>query len=82
MSKEQATDRKEAVIDIVKEVLMWTVVTALAFLWWMFVLLLISLFLVNVWHVTFVMLVRYGIVLTAVTSVVYGGKLVRRRLKG
>lgn len=81
MSREQATDRKEAVIDIVKEVLMWTVVTALAFLWWMFVLLLISLFLVNVWHVTFVMLVRYGIVLTAVTSVVYGGKLVRRRLK-
>ena len=82
MSKEQATDRKEAVIDIVKEVLLWVVVTALAFLWWMFVLLLISLFLVNVWHVTFVMLVRYGIVLTAVTSVVYGGKLVRRRLKG
>lgn len=81
MSKEQATDRKEAVIDIVKEVLLWVVVTALAFLWWMFVLLLISLFLVNVWHVTFVMLVRYGIVLTAVTSVVYGGKLVRRRLK-
>ena len=81
MSKEQATDRKEAVIDIVKEVLLWVVVTALAFLWWMFVLLLISLFLVNVWHVTFVILVRYGIILTAVTSVVYGGKLVRRRLK-
>lgn len=75
------TDRKEAVIDIVKEVLLWVVVTALAFLWWMFVLLLISLFLVNVWHVTFVILVRYGIILTAVTSVVYGGKLVRRRLK-
>lgn len=82
MSREQATDRKEAVIDIVKEVLLWAVVTALAFLWWMFVLLLISLFLVNVWHVTFVMLVRYGAVLTTVTSVVYGGKLIRRRLKG
>ena len=80
MSKGQGTDRKEAVIDIVKEILQWIVVTVLAFFWWMFVLLLISLFLVNVWHVTFVMLVRYGAVLTAVTSVVYGGKLVRRRL--
>ena len=82
MSKEHASDRKETVIDIVKEVLLWIVVTVLAFLWWMFVLLLTSLFLVNVWHVTFVRLVRYGIVLAAVTSVVYGGKLVRRRLKG
>lgn len=82
MSKERTTDQKEAVIDIVKEVLLWIVVTGLAFLWWMFVLLLISLFLVNVWHVTFMMLVRYGGVLTAITSVVYGGKLVRRRLKG
>lgn len=80
MSKGQGTDRKEAVIDIVKEILQWIVVTVLAFFWWMFVLLLISLFLVNVWHVTFVMLVRYGAVLTAVTSFVYGGKLVRRRL--
>lgn len=81
MSKEQATERREEIIDIAKEVLLWIVVTVLAFLWWMFVLLLISLFLVNVWHVTFIMLVRYGTVLTAVTSVVYGGKLVRRRLK-
>lgn len=82
MSKKWTADKKEAVIDIVKEVLLWIVVTALAFLWWMFVLLLISLFMVNVWHVTFVMLLRYGAILTAVTSVVYGGKLVRRRLKG
>lgn len=82
MSKKWTADKKEAVIDNVKEVLLWIVVTALAFLWWMFVLLLISLFMVNVWHVTFVMLLRYGAILTAVTSVVYGGKLVRRRLKG
>lgn len=75
-------NKKELIVDVVKETLLFLVVTAAAFLWWMFVLLLISLFLVNVWHVTFEALLKYGIGFTVVTAVAYAGKLLYQRLHG
>lgn len=74
--------KKELVADIVKEILQWIAVTAVAFLWWMFVLLLISLFLLNIWHTSFESILRYGIGFTTITAVVYAGILIHRRLHG
>ena len=42
-------------------------------------LLLASLFLLNVWHVKFIQLVLYAVVLTVVSSVIYAGVLVHRK---
>ncbi len=74
-------ENKETIIDVVKDVLSWIVVTALSFVYWLAVLLLLSLFLVNVWIVTFEKLLRYAIVLMVITSIVYLGRIVYRRVK-
>ena len=71
--------KKEYVTDIAKEFFMWVVVTALAFAYWMAVFLVLSLVLLNVWHVRFEQLLRYSAVLTAIISVIYLGKILRRR---
>ncbi len=62
---------KEHAIDVAKSVLTWVVVTGLAFLYWMAVLLLFSLILLNVWHVKFDSILKYAIVLTVITSLAY-----------
>jgi hypothetical protein len=68
-----------AALDVIKGLLQWAVVTVLAFGYWMFVLLLLSLFLMNIWITSFEKLLRYGTVLTVITSVVYAGILLRRK---
>ncbi len=72
-------ERKEQVIDIVKEFLGWLVVTALSFAYWMFVLLIASLILLNVWHVTFEEIVKYSVILMIITSVCYGINRIYKR---
>lgn len=62
---------KEHTIDIVKSVLVWAVVTGLAFLYWMAVFLVLSLILLNVWHVTFDSILQYSTILTVITSITY-----------
>lgn len=78
--KLQNKSRKEYAADAVKDLLAWIVVTVLAFFYWMAMLLLASLFLLNVWHVTFEKIVQISLILTAVTSVGYIGVLVYRRV--
>lgn len=74
-------NKKEAAEDIVKTLLQWIVVSGLSFLYWMAVLLLASLFLMNVWNTSFEAILRYGIILAVITSIVYGIMLLRRKLK-
>ncbi|MFG6393205.1 MAG: hypothetical protein K1W24_03295 [Lachnospiraceae bacterium] len=62
---------KEHALDMVKSVLVWAVITGLAFLYWMAVFLIFSLILLNVWHVKFDSILKYAIVLTIITSIVY-----------
>lgn len=69
---------KEQAIDAVKSVLIWVIVTGLAFLYWLAVLLIISLVLLNVWHVTFDSILKYAIVLTIITSLVYIARKVHK----
>ena len=72
---------KEKAFDIVKSIMMWLVVTAGAFLYWMFVLLLLSIFLMNIWKTSIESLLQYGIILTVITSITYLVILLRRKFK-
>ena len=82
MSKKKRSESKngkEYAVDIVKDILAWLVVTAIGFVYSMAMLLLASLFLVNVWHVTFEEIVMISLVLMGIVSVGYIGVLVYRR---
>jgi membrane protein DedA with SNARE-associated domain len=74
-------EKLNAAIDVVKGLLQWLVVSVLGFGYWMFVLLLLSLFLMNVWHTSFEKILRYGTILGVITSVVYAGILLRRKFR-
>lgn len=74
-------NKKEAAEDVVKTLLQWIVVSGLSFLYWMAMLLLASIFLMNIWHTNFDEILRYGIILAVITAIGYGIKLVRRKLK-
>ena len=77
----QEVSKKEVVIDIVKDFLIWVVVTALAFIWWMAVLLIASLVLLNVWMITFQEILKISTVLTVVTSIAYVVRKAYKRLR-
>ena len=72
--------KKDYVLDAVKDIVSWIVVTAGAFLYWMVLQLILSLVLLNVWHVTFDQILQYSTVLTIITSLVYLGSVVRRHI--
>lgn len=72
---------KERVIETVKDLLGWAVVTAVAFAWWMAMLLIFSLILVNVWKTTFEAILQYSLILMSVTSLVYLVRIVYKRVK-
>lgn len=69
--KMQYNNKKELVVDVIKDFLAWVVVTAVAFVWWLAVLLIFSLILINVWKTSFDSLLQYSIVLMSVTSLAY-----------
>lgn len=64
-------NKKELVVDVVKDFLGWVVVTAVAFVWWLAILLIFSLILMSIWKTSFEAILRYSVVLMAVTSLVY-----------
>jgi len=71
---------KERTIDVIKEVFAWIIITGLAFFYWVAVLLIFSLILLNVWKVTFDEILNYSIILTVITSLAYLGRLIYRKL--
>lgn len=77
--KRTRTQKIEFAQDIVKSIIQWAVVSVLGFVYWMAVLLLISIFMLNIWHTSFEDILRYGFILAAITSVGYAGVLVYRR---
>lgn len=74
MSKRQIAE------DMGKTALRWLVCTVLAYVYWLAMLLIFSVFLLNVWHVSFARILIYAGVLAAVTGVVYGYVLIHRKL--
>ncbi len=72
--------RREIAVDTAKTAFRWLAVSALSYVYWLAMLLLLSLFLLNVWHVSFVEILIYSGVLCAATALIYGCVLVHRKL--
>lgn len=71
--------RAQIAMDTAKTTGQWAVATALLFVYWMAMLLLASLFLLNIWHVKFLQIVLYAVILTIVSSIIYAVVLVHRK---
>ena len=71
--------KKQIALDTAKTAAKWLVGTVFMFAYWMAMLLLISLFLMNVWIVTMVELVIYACILGTISSLIYAGVLVHRK---
>lgn len=73
--------RKEHIVDVTKDVIMWVVVTGVSFAYWLAVLLIFSLVLLNVWHTSFEAIVHYAVVLMIFTSILYLVRIIYKRYK-
>lgn len=71
--------KKQIAADTAKTALRWLLITVFLFAYWIVMLLLISMILVNVWKVTLTELIIYGCILGGVSSAVYAGMLVHRK---
>lgn len=69
-------------VDIVKDCLCTIAMTAAFYIYWLFVLMLASIILINVWKTSLVQLCIYAAILTAVSAAVYIFRLVRKRRRG
>lgn len=78
MAKKIDAKLKRQIIDVSKSVAVWVFVTAASFGYWLVVLLIASLVLLNVWHVTFDSILKYSFVLMIITSVVYLGFQIKK----
>ncbi|QTE69029.1 hypothetical protein JNO48_03720 [Clostridiales bacterium] len=64
--------------SVLGRVLQFLVVTAGIFAWWMAVLLLVSVFTVNIWHIAFTSIVFISLGLTGICAAVYLAVMLRR----
>lgn len=64
--------------DAVVNIIIWVAVTAMVFAWSVFALLMASLVLINIWHVTFISIVKISAVVTIVFGIFYAVYLVRK----
>ena len=71
--------RRQIAADTAKTATRWVLTTAFFFAYWMAMLLLASLFLLNVWHVKLTTLIIYAVILTVISSAVYAAVLVHRK---
>ena len=67
--------------DGVLAVLKWMVVTVLAFAYWFAMLMIGSLVLMNVWRTSWEEIVKYSLILCAVTSIIYVIRNLIKKLK-
>ena len=75
MAKKIDAKLKRQIIDVSKSVAAWVFVTAASFGYWLVVLLIASLVLLNV---TFDSILKYSFVLMIITSVVYLGFQIKK----
>lgn len=71
--------KRQIAADVGKTMAKWLVVTILAYAYWFVLLMLLSIFLLNIWHVKFTQILIYSGILCAITSVVYALMLVHRK---
>lgn len=71
--------RKQIALDTAKTAFRWLWVSAFLFVYWLAMLLLASMILMNIWKVSFTSLLIYACILGIISSVVYAVVLVRRK---
>ena len=71
--------RKQIAADTAKTAFRWFLVTIFLFVYWLAMLLLASIFLLNVWKVTLVRIIIYASILGGISSIVYAVVLVHRK---
>ena len=71
--------RKQIAADTAKTAFRWFTVTVFLFVYWFVMLLLASIFLLNVWKTSLEEIIIYSCILGAVSSAVYAGVLVHRK---
>ena len=71
--------KKQIAADTAKTAARWLLITVFLFGYWIVMLLLISMVLVNVWKVTLTELIIYGCIFGGISSAVYAGMLVHRK---
>ena len=71
--------KKQIARDTAKTVFRWFSVTVFLYAYWFAMLLLASIFLLNVWKVSIEEIVIYSLILGTVSSAVYAGVLVHRK---
>ena len=71
--------RKQVAADTAKTAFRWFYITVFLFAYWFAMLLLASIFLLNVWKTSLEEIILYSCILGAVSSVIYAGVLVHRK---
>ncbi len=72
-------NRREIAADVAKTAFRWFIFVVLAYVYWLALLLLASIILLNVWRVSFTGILIWSGILCAVSSLVYAGMLVHRK---
>ena len=80
MKKERKTGYSK--IELEKDILITLAVILLLFAYWVSVLLILSLLLMNVWRIRWQQIVWIALGLTVVSGTVYTLRLVKRRRRG
>ena len=75
----EGMSKKQIAADTAKTAFRWFYVTVFLFAYWFAMLLLASIFLVNVWKTTIEKIVIYSLILGTVSSAIYAGVLVHRK---
>lgn len=73
-------NRREIAADVAKTAFRWVIFTILAFVYWLAMLLIFSIVLLNVWKVSFVQILAYSGILCGASALVYAYVLVHRKL--
>ncbi len=71
---------REVAADVAKTAFRWLVFLILACVYWLSMLLIFSLILINVWRVSFVDILIWSGILAGVSALVYGYVLIHRKL--
>lgn len=70
----------EIAADVAKTVTQWLIFTVLAFVYWLALLLLASIILLNVWKTDLVHILLTAAILTGISALVYAYVLIHRKL--
>lgn len=71
--------KRQITADVAKTAGRWLVFAVLAYVYWLAMLLMFSIFLLNVWQVTFVEILIYAGILCGISAAVYAGILIHRK---